>query len=114
LWTNTVYYAIGDIVRHGGYLYVAAANNYASVSPAQDAVNWNILSKGVNFVGTWSAGVDYKTGDVVRRGGNLYIATADTTNDGSSLDYLDASNWNIVSIIDFNHIFCLLCDRLNF
>ena len=96
-WSNAVYYAVGDIVRHGGYLYVAAANNYASVSPSEDTTNWNILSKAVNFVGTWSAGVDYKTGDVVRRGGNLYIATADTTNDGSSLDYLDASNWNIVT-----------------
>jgi hypothetical protein len=96
-WSNAVYYAVGDIVRYGGYLYVAAVNNYASVSPAEDTTNWNILSKAVNFVGTWSAGVDYKTGDVVRRGGNLYIATADTTNDGSSLDYLDASNWDIVT-----------------
>ena len=95
-WNNTVYYAIGDVVRHGGYLYVASANNYASVSPAQDTTNWNILSKAVNFVGTWNADVDYKTGDVVRRGGNLYIATADTTHDGSSLDYLDAGNWEVV------------------
>jgi hypothetical protein len=98
LWTNTVYYAIGDIVRHGGYLYVAAANNYASVSPAQDAANWNVLSKGVNFVGTWNADDDYKTGDVVRRGGNLYVATADTTHDGSSLDYLDIQNWELVTV----------------
>jgi hypothetical protein len=50
----------------------------------------------VNFVGTWNADVDYKTGDVVRRGGNLYISTADTTHDGSSLDYLDAGNWEVV------------------
>jgi hypothetical protein len=96
-WTNTVYYAVGDIVRHGGYLYVAAANNYASVSPVEDTVNWTVLSKAVNFIGTWSSGVDYKIGDVVRRGGNLYIATADTTNDGSSLDYLDAGNWEVVT-----------------
>ena len=96
-WNNTVYYAIGDVVRHGGYLYVAAANNYASVSPSEDATNWNILSKAVNFVGTWDADADYKTGDVVRRGGNLYIATADTTHDGSSLDYLDIQNWDLVT-----------------
>jgi hypothetical protein len=97
-WVNTVYYAVGDIVRHGGYLYVASANNYASVSPSEDTTNWNILSKAVNFVGTWSADVDYKTGDVVRRGGNLYIATADTTHDGSSLDYLDIQNWDLVTV----------------
>jgi hypothetical protein len=96
-WLNTVYYAVGDIVRHGGYLYVAAVNNYASVSPSQDSINWTLLSKAVNFVGTWDAAVDYKTGDVVRRGGNLYVATADTTSDGSSLDYLDAGNWEVVT-----------------
>ena len=96
-WSGTVYYAVGDIVRHGGYLYVAAANNYASISPAQDSVNWTVLSKAVEFVGTWNADADYKIGDVVRRGGNLYIATADTTHDGSSLDYLDAQNWQVVT-----------------
>ena len=38
----------------------------------------------------------YKTGDVVRRGGYTYVALLDTTVDGSSLDYLDSSNWQIV------------------
>ena len=96
-WSNSVYYAVGDIVRHGGYLYVAAVNNYASGIPPEASSTWNILSKAVNFSGTWNADVDYKIGDVVRRGGNVYIATADTTNDGSSLDYLDAGNWDIVT-----------------
>ena len=96
-WSNSVYYAIGDIVRHGGYLYVAAVNNYASGIPPEASTTWNLLSKAVNFLGTWDAAVDYKIGDVVRRGGNLYVATADTTNDGSSLDYLDAGNWDIVT-----------------
>jgi len=97
-WSASVYYAIGDIVRHGGYLYVAAANNYASAIPPEAAATWRVLSKAVNFAGTWSADVDYKIGDVVRRGGNLYIATADTTSDGSSLDYLDAGNWEVVTV----------------
>ena len=38
----------------------------------------------------------YKTGDVVRRGGYTYVAKLDTTTDGSSLDYLDSTNWEIV------------------
>jgi hypothetical protein len=32
----------------------------------------------------------------VRRGGYLYIAILDSTGDGSSLDYLDSSNWEVV------------------
>jgi hypothetical protein len=95
-WSNSVYYAVGDIVRHGGYLYTANTNNYQQ-NPAGGATQWNLLSKSINFVGTWSAVTDYKIGDLVRRGGNLYVATADTTSDGSSLNYLDASQWELVS-----------------
>jgi len=96
-WNDSVYYAIGDIVRSGGNLYVANSNNYQKIPTADDATQWNLLSKAINFVGTWSSAADYKIGDVVRRGGNLYVATADTTNDGSSMDYLDAGNWEIVT-----------------
>jgi hypothetical protein len=95
-WSNSVYYAIGDVVRHGGYLYTANTNNYQRNPAADDNTQWNVLSKAINFAGTWSASVNYKIGDLVRRGGNLYIATADTTNDGSSVDYLDAGNWELV------------------
>ena len=97
-WSSAVYYAVGDIVRHGGYLYVAAVNNYGSAIPPEAAATWSVLSKAINFSGAWSADTNYKIGDVVRRGGNLYIATADTTSDGSSLDYLDAGNWEIVTV----------------
>ncbi len=47
--------------------------------------------------GASSASTEYRTGDVVRRGGNTYIARLDTTSDGSSLDYLDSSNWELVT-----------------
>ena len=96
-WSNAVYYAVGDVVRHGGYLYVADSNNVASVTPSEDSSNWSILSKAVNFQGAWDDAVNYKIGDLVRRGGNLYIATADTTSDGSSLNYLDAGQWEIAT-----------------
>jgi len=97
-WSNSVYYAIGDIVRYGGYLYTANVNNYQRNPAADDTTQWNILSKAINFAGTWSASANYKIGDLVRRGGNLYVATADTTNDGSSLDYLDAGNWELITV----------------
>jgi hypothetical protein len=35
---------------------------------------------------------------VVRRSGNLYTAILDTTDDGSSLDYLDSTNWELLTI----------------
>lgn len=96
-WSMSVYYAIGDIVRHGGYLYVANTNNHMKNPADDDTAEWDLLSKGINFLGNWSAATYYKIGDLVRRGGNLYVATANTTNDGSTLDYLDAGNWELVS-----------------
>ena len=94
VWLNNSYYAVGDIVRHGGFLYYANANNTA-LSPGDNNTEWTLLSKGIKFEGAWSSSQDYQPGDLVRRGGNLYIATADTGNDGSSLDYLDAGNWEL-------------------
>ena len=96
-WATNVYYAVGDVVRHGGYLYITTANNYGSSSPSEDSTNWSILSKAVNFQGVWDDAVNYKIGDLVTRGGNLYVAVADTTSDGSSLNYLDAGQWEIVT-----------------
>ena len=106
-WNSSTVYQVGDLVRHGGYLYISITNNYSS-NPAssiyqivdrQDPVDWELVSTGIEFKGNWGSTVDYKTGDVVRRGGNLYVAKVDTelTADGSSLDYLDTSNWELIT-----------------
>jgi hypothetical protein len=106
-WQPSTLYQVGSIVRHGGYLYYSVSNNYNSIPTAsiyqiedrQDPIDWQIVSKGLNFRGTWTPNSSYLTGDVVRRGGNLYVALLDTalSADGSSLDYLDSSNWELVT-----------------
>jgi hypothetical protein len=102
-WNETTVYQVGDIVKHGGWLYYSLVTNYASYpgdsiyQPEEDIV-WRIVSKGINFRGDWSAAEFYKTGDVVRRGGNTYVALLDTTDDGSSLDYLDSTNWELLTV----------------
>ena len=97
-WSDAVYYALGDIVRYGGYLYIANTNNTASTSPILDSTNWKLLSRHINFLGDWSASIDYKIGDLVRRGGDLYVALTDIIDDGSSLDYLDDGDWEKVTV----------------
>jgi hypothetical protein len=106
-WSSTTVYQVGDLVRHGGYLFLSLTNNYSSNPSASiyqiedrvDPVDWEILATGIEFKGEWAASTEYKTGEVVRRGGNLYIAKLDTlvTDDGSSLDYLDNSNWELLT-----------------
>jgi hypothetical protein len=104
-WSSTTVYQVGDLVKHGGWLYYSLTNNYASnpsnsqyqIEDRTNPVDWRIAAKGINFRGDWSADSLYKTGDVVRRGGNTYVALLDTTEDGSSLDYLDSSNWELIT-----------------
>jgi hypothetical protein len=99
-WSSLVYYAAGDVVQHGGYIYQARINTY-NETPGESIYqphnpSWTIIYKGVRLVGEWSADATYKTGDVVQRGGYTYVALLDTTDDGSSLDYLDAGNWELL------------------
>jgi len=98
-WAEDTYYQQGDVVRYGGYVYYAIENNY-NVRPDREP-NWIILAKTAHFAGDWSIDGSYKTGDVVLRGGYLYLAKQDINvadaNDGSTLDYLDESNWEILT-----------------
>ena len=105
-WDDETVYEVGDLVKHGGWLYYSLTNNYASnpsnsqyqLEDRVDPIDWQIAAKGINFRGEWTADDAYKTGDVVRRGGNTYVALLDTTADGSSLDYLDSSNWELLTV----------------
>jgi hypothetical protein len=105
-WDPATYYSVGNIVKYGGYLYYSLTNNFNELPNASiydlspsDTAYWQILYKGINFAGTWNVSSEYKAGDVVRRGGSLYVALIDTTltEDGSSLDYLDTSNWELLT-----------------
>jgi hypothetical protein len=105
-WDAETVYQVGDLVKHGGWLYYSLTTNYGSnpgrgqyqLEDRADPADWRIAAKGIDFKGDWSATFVYKTGDVVRRGGNTYVALLDTTDDGSSLDYLDSSNWELLTV----------------
>ena len=102
-WNAETIYQVGDLVKHGGWLYYSLTINYARSPGAsqyqpESSPDWLIAAKGINFAGTWSSAATYKTGDVVRRGGNTYVAILDTTDDGSSQDYLDTSNWELLTV----------------
>ena len=101
-WDSTTYYAIGDIVRHGGVVYVAAANNLDSQPGNNDLYeqnnpDWTVVTKGLNFRGEYNpgAGIQYQEGDIVRRGGALWVSLTNQFTDDSSLMPLDTSNWQL-------------------
>jgi len=100
-WDNETYYNVGDIVRHRGFMYYAIENNYDS-NPFQESgssADWLLLARSYYFVGEWSLTGNYKTGDIVLRGGNLYLALRDIGSDGldgSTVDYLEDDTWELL------------------
>jgi len=82
-WSATTQYAKGEIVRYGGYTYTALQNNLDSVPSVngkdQNVGDWELLTEGYNLQGEWQDTFSYRTGDVVQRGGYLYVAIADNS-----------------------------------
>lgn len=101
-WTLLSYYAIGDVVRYGGVIYVSATNNYNS-QPGTDSTgnynsDWTVVTKGINFLGEYDpqGNYPYREGDVIRRGGAIWVSLINQYTDDSSLMPIDTSNWLVV------------------
>ena len=74
-WDYNTNYQPGDFVTFGGYMYVAAINNY-NIQPGLDST-WELLTTGFRNRGAWgddSTNQEYRVGDVVRLGGYTYLA----------------------------------------
>lgn len=80
-WDETVTYQAGEIVIYGGYSYISLINNNLNNIPSVNAVDsssaWALVTKGYNLREDWTGSV-YKVGDVVRRGGQTFVAIEDS------------------------------------
>jgi len=97
---STVYYK-DDIVRNGGNTYVCI-NGHSSSSdfPTDAASYWNIISDGQEWKSDWAPETYYKQNDIVKYGGQLYIAnTAHTSATNESPDFfgleVNLSDWDL-------------------
>ncbi len=81
-WTGSALYQKGDIVIYGGYTYVSLINNNFNIIPSVNAVDsssaWELVTQGYRMMNEWSSGSQYRVGDVVRRGGQLFTAVVDS------------------------------------
>ena len=81
VWINNIHYSVGDIVEYGGYIYVSLTNNINSIPSAnglaQNTGDWEVVLTSYKIQGEWTTTATYKTGDVVRNNGNLYVARTD-------------------------------------
>jgi hypothetical protein len=91
-WSTTRTYQPGDIVRYGGYQYVAKTT-HTGENPFTSTANWDLFAKGFNLRGDWgddSTNQDYRVGDVVTVGGNTFVAVVDN----NAIEPTVTDNWN--------------------
>lgn len=84
IWNPVTEYQKGDIVLYGGYAYTALENNLNSTPSvngiAQNTGDWELLTTGYYIQGEWQSSTNYRTGDVIRQNGYLYVAVDDSLN----------------------------------
>ena len=93
-WTVDTRYKLNDLVRYGGYVYVCNTAHVSSATAAlgleSDQAKWTLFSDGLVYTGTWVTATRYRVNDLIKYGGNIWIATAaHTSNDFET----DESNW---------------------
>jgi hypothetical protein len=89
-WTTTTRYKVNDVVKYGGYSYVAKSGHTSSATIADgleaQSSYWDTLNAGLEYKGNWAGLTRYKVNDVVKRGAGLWIVKA-----GQS--HTSTSNW---------------------
>ena len=77
-WTSGTVYYKDDVVRYGGKTYICMVNHTSDASFDVDLTftpsKWNVMSNGQDWRSDWTTNTVYKIGDIVKYGGNLYIA----------------------------------------
>ena len=91
-------YQDGDVVNYGGYTYVYVNSTPSSGNTPTDNSFWDVVTTGYKNTGTYSHGTTYKTGDVVRYGGNSYVVTVNNTNEypANTDGTTNTSYWELV------------------
>ena len=98
-YNSSTTYQDGDVVSYGGYTYVYINSTPASGQTPTDNSYWDVVTTGYNNTGEYSHGTEYKTGDVVKYGGNSYVANANHTNQYPAVQATGATNtsyWDLI------------------
>ena len=98
--TGTTYYK-DDVIRYGGRTYICVIGHTASAEFATDLYApepvWQQMSDGQDWKNDWSTSTVYKTNDVVKYGGYLYICNTDHTSAADTTLGLEADQekWDL-------------------
>lgn len=103
VWVNDTYYKVNDIVKYGGYLYIANTAHTSAQSADDglelDASYWDLFAEGLDYKEDWNVSTRYKVNDIVKYNGTIYICTEYHTSAVSVALGLedDTAKWDIFS-----------------
>jgi len=102
-WAISTYYKVKDIVKYGGYLYIA---NTAHTSAATESLGleadqskWDLFAEGFDYKEDWTVSTRYKVNDIAKYNGVVYICIQEHTSAVTEADGLevDQAKWNVFS-----------------
>ena len=87
-WAISTRYKVNDLVKYGAYIYTCITAHTSAATTTlgleNNIGNWEVFSKGFNWLNAWATTTRYKLGDVVRYGGQLYVANLGHTSNASA------------------------------
>ena len=101
-WSNSTSYKVGDVVTYGAYSYVSILDNSNVIPGSNTTSNWQQVSSGSQYIGTWSSSTNYKKGDQATYSGSTYISIWDDSN-SNNYNYTPSPSgpntayWSLVS-----------------
>lgn len=94
VWTTNTRYRKLDTVRYGGKVYTCVNGHTSAATNAlgleTNTADWEEVFDGVEFKGNWAESVRYKSNDIVKYGGGLYLCSSYHT----STYPFDETKWN--------------------
>jgi len=80
-WTPGFRYKKNDVVQRGAKLWISLDYHNSSTEFETDSSFWEAFVEGFQFEDEWDATRKYQSGDIVKYGGNQYIAVSDNVSD---------------------------------
>jgi hypothetical protein len=91
-WVTATRYKLNDVVKWGAGLWICVTQHTAGATFSGDAAYWAQFVEGFEYENVWSSGTAYQPGDIVKYGGNKYIAKTLHTN---SNPVIGTANWDL-------------------
>ena len=100
-WTTSTLYKVNDIVKYGGYLYIANAEHTSAATATlgleDSQSSWDLFAEGFDWKSDWAVSTRYKVNDIAKYNGISYICLTEHTSAATAADglELDSAKWEV-------------------